>query len=539
MKETYLTTILPQIPRLIGQQDRNPLSPTYGCFDRQFWHYKVTGIPSARYQEAGLTLALLYGIRSKQNPYYHQQKIKSWALASVRYLTKIQSKNGSFNEWYPNEHSFVATAFSLYAATEICLIFPRHSGYFLPSLIRAADWLCRQTELDASNQQAGACVALYNLFLLTKNPKYQQAASDKFAQIAASQTNEGWVVEYGGADIGYSTVMADYLAKYYQKSQDSAVLPVLHKLLDFLNYFIHPDYSWGGEYGSRNTEYVLPHGMEICSSFSPAAQRLSQSLLQHLAKNPLNLDDRYLCNNGYTFLQAYQDYTNQKNDHYKFLSPFAKTFPNSGLFVTANNSYYLVGNVKKGGALKLYDQKSRKLVFEHAGPIGQLADGRIISTQYIDPLTAIRFTKKSISIRGNFKYVKSVESSTIKQLAFHTFQLVAGANPVFAKFAKKFLRKILIVGQRPAPITFELLVELERQKVRLRWKIVLIEKKVAIRKLYTRVKYSLAYIPSSRFFLNEMLGANNHQLSRKSINRLNQEKAGSFQMVFNFPTKTG
>ncbi len=35
------------LQRLLGAMDRDPDSPTYGCFDRGFWHYKAQDWSSA------------------------------------------------------------------------------------------------------------------------------------------------------------------------------------------------------------------------------------------------------------------------------------------------------------------------------------------------------------------------------------------------------------------------------------------------------------------------------------------------------------
>ena len=121
-REIYIEQMLEQVPRLIGQLNRNPASSTYGCFDREYWHYKTTDFPCCRKQEAVLTLALLYTLKYKNNPYYNNKKILRWINASLNFWETIQEKNGSMNEWYPKENSFVGTAFNAYAISETMLL---------------------------------------------------------------------------------------------------------------------------------------------------------------------------------------------------------------------------------------------------------------------------------------------------------------------------------------------------------------------------------------------------------------------------------
>lgn len=46
-KEVYLNYALDQIPRILGNMDRNSFSPTYGCFHRDYWLDKTSDFPDA------------------------------------------------------------------------------------------------------------------------------------------------------------------------------------------------------------------------------------------------------------------------------------------------------------------------------------------------------------------------------------------------------------------------------------------------------------------------------------------------------------
>jgi hypothetical protein len=120
--EVYLREVLRLAPRLVSLLDRSPLSRTYGCFDRQYWHYTAIDFPCARSQEAALTLVLLYKTAHAENPYYQNKSVLGWANAALDYWSEMQEKNGSFSEWYPHENSFVATVFSSYAISEALLL---------------------------------------------------------------------------------------------------------------------------------------------------------------------------------------------------------------------------------------------------------------------------------------------------------------------------------------------------------------------------------------------------------------------------------
>lgn len=56
-RETYAKLALDQIPRLLGNLDRNSFSPTYGCFHRDYWLYKTSDFPDSVRQFAVQALA--------------------------------------------------------------------------------------------------------------------------------------------------------------------------------------------------------------------------------------------------------------------------------------------------------------------------------------------------------------------------------------------------------------------------------------------------------------------------------------------------
>ena len=65
----YHPVVLNSIPRLLTNLDRDPDSSNYGCFDRNYWHYKVQDYSSALLQQSALTLALVYSHKFEGNIY--------------------------------------------------------------------------------------------------------------------------------------------------------------------------------------------------------------------------------------------------------------------------------------------------------------------------------------------------------------------------------------------------------------------------------------------------------------------------------------
>ena len=80
--------------------------------------------------------------------------------------------------------------------------------------------------------------------------------------------------------------------------------------MSFIKHFIQPNLIAGGEYTSRNTEYLIPHGFEIFSKINEDALFIASTIRKSLITTnsfPSLFDDRYLTYVGYTWLQAYMD----------------------------------------------------------------------------------------------------------------------------------------------------------------------------------------------------------------------------------------
>ncbi len=465
-RDCFLEAILDKVPRLLGLLNRNTSSSNYGCFDRDFWHYNIVDFACARKQEAVLTLSLIYLINDKKNRYYHSEEFLEYIRAALIYWTKIQNKDGGFNEWYPNEGSFVATAFSTYAISESTLLMgsllsESEKQYVLKALIKAGEWLLNRNEIRVMNQQTGAVVALYNLYLLTSNNLFLNASKEKIAVLKQKQSSEGWFKEYGGPDIGYLSLSIDYLVKYYLKSNNEEAKEIINCSIEFIKYFIQPNLKAGGEYTSRNTEYLMPYGFEVFSRYTDDARFIAcvnRETVSDINSFPNVFDDRYLTYTGYTWLQSYMDANIELDDKTKiiidahFKQPFTRYFNVSGLFVINDSNMHLIINLKKGGSFRLFDKMGGKL---HA-------DTGILVKSYgkwytSDWLTDYQYNEinETIEVSGNLVKIPDKVLSPIKNILLRLFQLTFGYSVFISKYLKEMLRNFLITKPKYSKIRYK------------------------------------------------------------------------------------
>ncbi|HLC65524.1 MAG TPA: hypothetical protein VJI46_05380 [Candidatus Nanoarchaeia archaeon] len=489
-RQHILRSVVGEIPRLLSLLDRSKTSATYGCFDRNYWQYKIVDFPSARCQEAALTLALLYNLKSKENPYYHQSNIMEWINAALRFWQMMQNKNGSFNEWYPNEHSFVATAFSTYAVTETLLELGNVEGSIIKSIKKSASWMMKHSEMKVLNQQAGSAIALYNSYLTTKEEKFKRGAEKKIDAILASQTNEGWWYEYEGPDIGYLSLMIDYLSKYYSKSRDKRVLAAIKRAASFLKYFIHPDGTVGGCYASRNTKYLMPGGFYSISGQCIDAADICFMLDKGLGISLPTFDDRYLTYIAYNWLQAFKNYRKCKGSLPQH--SLKKTFPLAGIVVWSTPDFYLIVNASKGGSFSLFTKKN---AFSESGII-QSTGNFFLSSGRISLQNKIIEDNNALKIKACFFPLKPNLMDTKKLIALRAFQLTLGKSGCINKAVKGILRGMLISKKGSGRFKLNREITLNSHATI----IDRIELHPKAKEIFLGQEFSELYVPSSQYF---------------------------------------
>jgi hypothetical protein len=454
-RELYASEAIGYIPKILELVDRNILSPTYGCFDRSFWHFKVIDFPSGMSQECVLPLALMYSHPFPGNPYFQKGRVRELAIAGVRFADRSSHSDGSCDDYYPFEKALGAACFSLYATTEAYQILGLQEGELLRFFRRRADWLLRHDETGRlSNHQALAALSLFNVYQLTGNDRYRRGAQERLDRVLSWQSEEGWFQEYDGCDPGYLTLTIDFLAKYRKQSGDASLDEPLGRAVEFASYFVHPDGSYGGEYGSRNTYLFFPHGFELLAGQFPIAAWIADRHLMGLAKgkNACFDDDRAFCHVVWDLLQAYVDFRERSESGLQQRGTFEKHFPHAGLYVRSSKDLYTVISLAKGGVYKIFSNDEH--ICTDSGLIAEVEVGRRTATvvsHLIDdyPVTS---GKEFIEVSGRFGYIRRPLPSPLKFLLFRLGLLTFGR--FFPNLVRRLLQRWLILGKRKAPLSF-------------------------------------------------------------------------------------
>lgn len=492
----YSEYVLKMAPKVLTQVDRDKHSKNYGDCDRNHWHLKIRDFSSAILQQTGLTIALLYAVDFPGNVFYKKDMMREWAISTVYYWEKIQLKDGSFNEYYPNEHGFPPTAFSLYAMCEVYRRLEMKDDIILQAFRKTSKYLVNHVEDKAYNQELASITALYSAYRLLREDWILEGLNKKLERILELQSTEGWFPEYGGADIGYLSVSLDMLAEYYWLSQDERVLEPLNKVIDFLKYFVHPDATIGGEYASRNTVYFLPNGLQVMSNLgNEAATEMMQVLYNHSQDNFYFLDavdDRYFSHYLlHSFLRAIEKSKKDEVKVHGFL-PFEYNqehyFKEAGLFSYTNEGIYIIIGASKGGVCRVFQNTEDS--FDDYGYRVKLGEGKIAATNWQSVDYQIKCENHKIEIAGNMNLVKQKVATPI---------MLAGLRVVSAVLGNKIigmLKKLIILVDKKTDIRF-------KREITIRQDRLVIDDYISSPesiKLECADSFSLRHVASGKFF---------------------------------------
>jgi len=453
-RELFAEAALSQIPKILTLLDRNPHSPTYGCFDRNFWHYRIIDFPSGMSQEFVLPLALAYQLDIPGNRFHQQQALRDWVEAGIAYAARSAHPDGSCDDYFPYERASGAAAFSLVACVESYRLLGFNSDEALRFFERRADALAAQHESGRlSNHHALIALGLELTGRLLETDQWKNARDERIEQVLSWQDPEGWFHEYEGCDPGYHTLTLSSLAHLYDLTGDQRLKQPIARAVEIAAELIHPDGSFGGEYGSRNTYNFFPHGFELAGRWIPEALAVNDRFLNGLAngREATFSDDHIIGHHTWNYLQAWRDFNNDRpatlNQRRRRVE-----LKSAGIIIDRRDGNELYIGVRKGGVFKLFrDDKliasdtQVSLRVRSAGAFRN-AVAHLIGDHQLDS------NDNSIEIRGRFGWAKQAQMSTFRLIALRIVMLSVGR--FFPDLIRKRLQTMLITGNTPAPFSF-------------------------------------------------------------------------------------
>ena len=513
-KNIYIESYKKQLAKILSLQDRNPFSKTFGCFDRNYWHYKTKDFPSAMSQEFTFPLALAYSKNFPDNTFYKNENLYNWIVAGIENTISQSRFDGSLDDYYPYERALGASVFTTYALTESCMALGLENDKYNNYFILANEWMIQANESGMlTNHHAIQAMCHLNLYRLIKDKKYLKVADEKIEKIISMQDDEGWFLEYGGCSPSYLTVTIDFLSQIHLNRPSEKLKNAILKSIDFFYNIQHPDGTCGGDYGSRNTFFLHPNGFEIMSIYSTKAAEIANSYLNAKKKNlyPVQDDDYTFAHIFISNLNAYLNCNrkefsnlNNKNSQKDF------TYKSAGFKIVSKSEFWAIFNLKKAALGKIYLKNNLK--FNYSGIV--IKNNRNIYTNALQKSdTRIELKSNHITILNKFISYNQKVPNLYNYLFFRLFLMLFGRFEKVSIFTRKLLQKLLIYKKKTSNYFSTTSITFTENTFAL--KVVIEGKFDGSEKVYVPKNFVPVYTAMSEYFYKHDLNIENKKLFKK------------------------
>lgn len=442
---------LAEIPRLLTLQDRTPVSPTYGSFDRPYWHYRTADFPSGMAQKLVLPLALVWSLDLPDNPYRGSPEVRAWIEAGIRYAARSAHADGSCDDYYPFERASGAAAFALLAILDAAEIIGLAGDAEVDAFVqRRARWLATHEESGRLSNHEGLIAACLARMVARHGAEWEPLLRTRLDRLLAWQSAEGWFDEYGGADPGYLTLTIAQLADVDRRRPDLGLREPCARAIAFLATLTHPDGTIGGEYASRATVNYFPHGLEIAGAWSPLALAINDRAIGPFLRDedPAVSDDRLFGHHLTSWLLGWREWRAERPGPVALPSG-RREFPDARMLVDAHGDTRLYFGWSRGGAFRLF--AGERLLLADSGPTLRLADGRVAVT-HIEGDNRVTLEGDRIAVEGRMAFAKSTLLTPAKSIVLRAVMLTLGR--FFPDLVRRLLQKLLVTGRSEAPFAF-------------------------------------------------------------------------------------
>lgn len=372
--------------------------------------------------------------------------------------------------------------------------------------------------------------------------RYRQRAGAILETILRHQSDEGWFREYQGADPGYQTLCLYYLAQVYQKQPDIALRDALERAVNFIAYFVHPDGTFAGEYGSRRTAIFYPGGLALLSQEFPVAAAVTEAMFRSICAGHTTTIQDVDIGNLAPLLSNYVCALRSRALAEQLPAPplphqqtdLRQAFPEAGLYVRSTELYYAVLGVSNGGVLKVFDKQRQQSLWDDGGYVGQLADGTQVTTQMTVLSRARTGEQDDIVLTADFYRVLHSLPTPFRFVVLRLLSLTVMRSIWVGNLVKRGLVRLLISGQQRYPMQL-------RRRVRFETRRVIVEDRLSksprlkVAWLEFGRKFVGIHMASARYFEGRQRTGRPLVVPQVDVDRLNRQQSLEMRVVVEVP----
>lgn len=496
MPNIYLSEFKKVAREAFARWNREPASPSCGSFDRAYWGWKYKDFSDATLQYA-VILTVEYSIIAGLT-----SVIPSLLENYVHYCRKIQLKDGSFDQCYPNEKT-PGVVYDILSA----LIYVRNSSYLasqqlqreLDGIIgRAVGFVLRTDEKHGAiaNHIARYAYELFYYFEYSKDERARQKGEEYLERlISLFDEGEGWFQEYHGPDPGYQTFTMRYLAKCAVLLDRPELWTCLQKSAEFMEKVLMPDGSVHPLLGTRSTALLYPSSFEVLASreakYHGLAARVRHAWELGLVPLPswLDFDNAIrLADDAREAAEAYASCAGQPHNRegegeevisghppevWETAPPFPDAqvrlhLPHAGILVIRRRHYLIYLGYSLGGVVVVYGRQGDawRLLYEDSGYLLFLADA---SQAWISRLPQSGFLAEAASdrfvIRANFFQSRHEEVTPGRFLVLRLLNLTVLRSRWLGDWFRKLVVGRLVLARKSLPLSLRREIILREEEI--------------------------------------------------------------------------
>lgn len=484
--------------------DRDRYSKTYGSFDRLYWGWKLKDFSDLTLQRLVYPCTKILMLQNNLDDSHLE-----YIVAAFNFTIKSVHQDGSIDQAFYGEHSHAGTGFLLFDLVNtyelIRDLIDSHDRKNIENLLRhMADYLLKHDETHGfiSNHLLGVAASLIKMYTFFDDKIYFDKAYLYINSVLENQSSEGWLLEYNGADPGYQTLGIYYLAYIYKLTNDSMIREPLFKAIEFVAYFIHPDGSFGGEYGSRNTEIFYPGGIallldEMMPLHHSMITFMRESIENHktVTLDAIDVGNLAPLINNFLLLQEAE-----VDENLSTLLPFNKVFKKvlneMGVYLFSNQRYYSIVSMNKGGIVKSFSKLSGQKVLDHCGYVLQ-QNNKIYTTQ-LHKNNRYVMNGNTMTIDVGFYAHEQPIPTALNFVLLKLFFLIVQRSYYVREIGKKLLAKLMLKKQPKIFKTVQIMVEFNEDETSV---FMTSTDKNRILQIDGSYKFSTVHMASSKYYV--------------------------------------
>lgn len=479
----YLTEFTHVACQAFSMWNRDPASPSFGSFDRQYWGWKKKDFSDATLQYA-VKLAVEYSHIAGMT-----STIPKLLEGYVDYCKRIQLKDGSFDQCYPNERT-PGVIYDLLST----FIYVRQSPYLqsqnaqnsLDGVMERAISFALKTDEKHGNIANHLAQYAYELFYYaayTGDEKAHAGGEAYFERLLALlDDTEGWFQEYQGPDAGYQTRSLRYITKCAVLLDKPEIWNIVRKAADFIDNLLMPDCSIHPMLGTRSTALLYPFAFETLALHDSAYQKLAYRVRKGWSNAQVPLPSWLDFDNAIKLAEDAKDaadaYASNTTDTCTSFDD-CKTgnateqvdLPNAGIKIIRNKRLVVYIGYRLGGVVVAYkkcENKEWKLLYEDSGYLlHSIGLGIVWVTRMPDSGSLMENSDGRLLIKTHFYQSLHDEVTPFRIILLRLLNMTVLRSQWLGDLFRKLVVRRIICGNMKVPITLLREITFTPDKIRI------------------------------------------------------------------------